>query len=106
VSSSRVPQSERLGEPDSTWHFNRHASRRRRLKLMTRRVCSPIRTIATVVDVLTQVSFAIHTYAVSESMNTEVFYNADGEMLVVPEVANTLIWMGATILNNARIGRN
>ncbi|WP_306132992.1 homogentisate 1,2-dioxygenase [Roseivivax marinus] len=45
-----------------------------------------IRTIATGGDVLTQAGYAIHTYAVTESMETEVFYNADGEMLVVPEV--------------------
>lgn len=45
-----------------------------------------IRTIATGGDVLTQVGYAIHTYAVTTSMDTEVFYNADGEMLVVPEV--------------------
>ncbi|MEM1430440.1 MAG: homogentisate 1,2-dioxygenase, partial [Pseudomonadota bacterium] len=45
-----------------------------------------IRTIATGGDVLTQVGYAIHTYAVTESMHTEVFYNADGEMLIVPEI--------------------
>ncbi len=47
-----------------------------------------IRTISTGGDVLTQVGYAIHTYAVTESMETEVFYNADGEMLIVPEVGN------------------
>jgi homogentisate 1,2-dioxygenase len=45
-----------------------------------------MRTIFTGGDVLTQVGYAIHTYAVTESMETEVFYNADGEMLIVPEV--------------------
>jgi len=45
-----------------------------------------IRTIATGGDVLTQVGYAIHTYAVTDSMGTDVFYNADGEMLIVPEV--------------------
>jgi len=45
-----------------------------------------IRTIATGGDVLTQTGYAIHTYAVTESMDEEVFYNADGEMLIVPEV--------------------
>ncbi|MEN8740247.1 MAG: homogentisate 1,2-dioxygenase [Phaeobacter gallaeciensis] len=45
-----------------------------------------MRTIFTGGDVLTQVGYAIHTYAVTQSMDTEVFYNADGEMLIVPEV--------------------
>jgi homogentisate 1,2-dioxygenase len=45
-----------------------------------------MRTIFTGGNVLTQVGYAIHTYAVTESMDTEVFYNADGEMLIVPEV--------------------
>jgi homogentisate 1,2-dioxygenase len=45
-----------------------------------------MRTISTAGDVFTQTGFAIHTYAVTESMDAEVFWNADGEMLVVPEV--------------------
>jgi len=45
-----------------------------------------IRTIATGGNVLTQDGFAIHTYAVTANMKNEVFYNADGEMLIVPEV--------------------
>ena len=45
-----------------------------------------MRSIATGGDVLTQTGFAIHTYAVTESMESEAFYNADGEMLVVPEI--------------------
>lgn len=45
-----------------------------------------IRTIATGGDVLTQDGYAIHTYAVTRSMDTEAFWNADGEMLVVAEV--------------------
>jgi len=45
-----------------------------------------IRTIATGGDVHTCNGYAIHTYAITRSMTDEVFYNADGEMLVVPEV--------------------
>ena len=45
-----------------------------------------LRTIATGGDVHTRDGFAIHTYAVTESMEREVFCNADGEMLIVPEV--------------------
>ncbi|MEQ8584435.1 MAG: homogentisate 1,2-dioxygenase [Thalassobaculaceae bacterium] len=45
-----------------------------------------MRTISTGGDVHTQTGFAIHTYAVTESMDAEVFWNADGEMLIVPEV--------------------
>jgi homogentisate 1,2-dioxygenase len=45
-----------------------------------------LRTISTGGDVLTQVGYAIHTYAVTESMEDEYFWNSDGEMLVVPEI--------------------
>ncbi len=45
-----------------------------------------MRSIATGGDVLTQTGYAIHTYAVTQGMEEEVFYNADGEMLVVPEI--------------------
>ncbi len=44
-----------------------------------------MRTIATGGDVHTQTGFAIHTYAVTRSMTDDYFYNADGEMLIVPE---------------------
>ena len=43
-----------------------------------------MRTISTGGDVHTQTGFAIHVYAVTESMADEYFYNADGELLVVP----------------------
>jgi len=45
-----------------------------------------LRTISTGGDVFTQVGYAIHTYAVTESMEDEYFWNADGELLIVPEV--------------------
>ena len=44
-----------------------------------------IRTIATGGDVFTQTGFAIHTFAVTASMEDDYFYNADGEMLIVPQ---------------------
>lgn len=47
-----------------------------------------MRTIATGGDVHTQTGFAIHTYAVTESMMDDYFYNADGEMLIVPEIGS------------------
>jgi homogentisate 1,2-dioxygenase len=36
-------------------------------------------------DVATQVGMAIHVYAANRSMTNRCFYNADGEMLVVPQ---------------------
>ena len=45
-----------------------------------------MRTIATGGDVFTQTGFAIHVYTITSSMVDEVFWNADGEMLVVAEV--------------------
>jgi homogentisate 1,2-dioxygenase len=45
-----------------------------------------IRTIATNGDAHTQVGMAAHVYMASESMTDTYFYNADGEMLIVPQV--------------------
>ena len=36
-------------------------------------------------DVATQIGMAIHVYAANRSMNDRCFYNADGEMLIVPQ---------------------
>ncbi|HEY1748507.1 MAG TPA: homogentisate 1,2-dioxygenase [Xanthobacteraceae bacterium] len=36
-------------------------------------------------DVATQIGMAIHFYAANRSMNDRCFYNADGEMLIVPQ---------------------
>ena len=36
-------------------------------------------------DVATQVGMAVHVYAANTSMTDRVFYNADGEMLIVPQ---------------------
>jgi len=45
-----------------------------------------LRTVATGGDVMTQTGFAIHSYAVTEGMQDDYFFNADGEMLIVPEL--------------------
>ena len=45
-----------------------------------------MRTISSAGDVATQTGFAAHVYFVTRSMTDEYFYNADGELLVVPEV--------------------
>ena len=45
-----------------------------------------MRTISSAGDVATQSGFAAHVYFVTRSMEDEYFYNADGELLVVPEV--------------------
>ena len=47
---------------------------------------SGMRTISTGGDVTTQTGFAIHVYTMTESMEDSYFYNADGEMLIVPEI--------------------
>ena len=43
-----------------------------------------IRTIVTAGDVHTQTGHAIHTFAVIGDMEDDYFYNADGELLIVP----------------------
>lgn len=44
-----------------------------------------MRTMTTAGDVFTQAGMAAHVYLVTESMVDEVFYNADGELLIVPQ---------------------
>lgn len=45
-----------------------------------------IRTMTTAGDVLTQVGMAAHIYAFNTDMEDDYFFNADGELLIVPEV--------------------
>ncbi|MGR4000606.1 MAG: homogentisate 1,2-dioxygenase [Alphaproteobacteria bacterium] len=58
-----------------------------------------MRTIATGGNVATQLGYAIHTYAINKNMETEVFYNADGEMLVVPEIGQLRFFTEMGIIN-------
>ena len=44
-----------------------------------------MRTMTTAGDVNTQAGMAAHVYLVTQSMTNDYFYNADGEMLVVPQ---------------------
>ena len=44
-----------------------------------------IRTMTTAGDAASQAGMGTHLYAVTRSMSDEVFYNADGELLIVPE---------------------
>jgi homogentisate 1,2-dioxygenase len=44
-----------------------------------------LRTMTTAGDVYTQTGMAAHIYEVTAPMRDEVFYNADGELLIVPE---------------------
>lgn len=50
-----------------------------------------MRTMSTAGDVNTQTGSAIHVYNVTADMVDEVLINADGEMLVVPEVGGLII---------------
>ena len=44
-----------------------------------------IRTMTTAGDVHTQVGMATHTYVINTSMVDDYFFNADGELLIVPQ---------------------
>ncbi len=44
-----------------------------------------IRTITTAGDAAAQTGMAAHVYLITRSMRDEYFYNADGEMLFVPQ---------------------
>ncbi|MGB2596011.1 MAG: homogentisate 1,2-dioxygenase, partial [Pseudolabrys sp.] len=46
---------------------------------------SGLRTIATCGDVHVQIGMASHVYVANASMDRKYFYNADGEMLLVPQ---------------------
>ena len=46
---------------------------------------SGVRTMTTAGDVFTQVGMAAHIYAANQSMVDDHFFNADGELLIVPQ---------------------
>ncbi|WP_029041082.1 homogentisate 1,2-dioxygenase [Cucumibacter marinus] len=50
-----------------------------------------IRTVTTAGDVHTQVGMATHVYVANAAMEDEYFYNADAEMMVVPEMGELTI---------------
>ncbi|MEG9884887.1 MAG: homogentisate 1,2-dioxygenase [Hyphomicrobiales bacterium] len=60
-----------------------------------------VRTIATGGCVLTQTGYAIHTYSVRQSMVDDYFYNADGEMLIVPEIGGLRFFTEMGVLDVA-----
>ncbi len=51
-----------------------------------------VRTIATAGDAATQAGMAAHLYLVTCSMHDEYLYNADGEMLFVPQQGALRLW--------------
>ncbi|MDT7728812.1 MAG: homogentisate 1,2-dioxygenase [Actinomycetota bacterium] len=51
-----------------------------------------IRTITTAGDVATQDGMASHLYLITRSMEDEYLYNADGEMLFVPQQGSLRFW--------------
>jgi len=51
-----------------------------------------ITTIAGNGDLFAQTGIAIHIYACNKNMDGRYFYNADGEMLIVPEMGSLIIY--------------
>lgn len=51
-----------------------------------------VRTITTAGDAATQVGMAAHVYLATRSMVDEVFYDADGELLIVPQTGGLRLW--------------
>ncbi len=51
-----------------------------------------IRTITTAGDAGTQAGMGAHVYLITRSMEREYFYNADGEMLFVPQQGSLRLW--------------
>ena len=60
-----------------------------------------MRTITTAGDVFTQVGMASHLYFANAPMVDQVFYNADGELMIVPDTGSLLIF---TELGKLEIG--
>jgi homogentisate 1,2-dioxygenase len=57
-----------------------------------------ITTIAANGDVFAQTGMAVHIYACNASMTDRFFYNADGEMLIVPEMGGLTIYTELGVL--------
>ncbi len=51
-----------------------------------------IRTMSTAGDVMTQVGMAAHVYAFNAGMEDDYFFNADGELLFVPQAGGIVIF--------------
>ena len=51
-----------------------------------------VRTVTTAGDAGSQAGMAAHLYLATRSMEDEYFYNADGEMLVVPQQGGLRLW--------------
>ena len=51
-----------------------------------------VRTITTAGDAGTQAGMGAHLYLITRSMQDEYFYNADGEMLFVPQQGELRLW--------------
>jgi len=51
-----------------------------------------VRTITTAGDAGTQAGMGAHVYLITRSMQDEYFYNADGEMLFVPQQGGLRLW--------------
>ena len=51
-----------------------------------------MRTMTTAGDVRTQVGMASHVYLANAGMGDEYFYNADGELLIVPQIGRLAIF--------------
>jgi homogentisate 1,2-dioxygenase len=56
-----------------------------------------MRTMTTSGDVNTQAGMAAHVYLVTQSMETDYLYNADGEFLIVPQPITSKIYVAHLI---------
>ncbi|WP_028745055.1 homogentisate 1,2-dioxygenase [Rhizobium mesoamericanum] len=64
-----------------------------------------IRTMTAAGDVMTQVGMAAHAYAFNEDMVDDYFFNADGELLIVPQLGTISVFteMGVIEVEPAEI---
>lgn len=57
-----------------------------------------VRTITTAGDVHAQAGIASHVYVANTSMTREYFFNADGELLIIPQQGRLVIWTELGVL--------
>ena len=82
----------RAGCTKSTCRSRRCAGTRSRSRASRSRSSRASAPITTAGDAGTQAGMGAHVYLVTRSMQDEYFYNADGEMLFVPQQGSLRLW--------------
>ena len=88
----RRPVAHRAVQRGRACRRRRCAGARCRSRPRRSRSCEGVRTITTAGDAGRQAGMAAHLYLVTRSMVDDYFYNADGEMMFVPQQGRLRLW--------------